>query len=214
MADGAEPEPYSAEYYRMSRPESGTRGVVDRVRDTYIRRIIAGRVPGGRLLDVGCGLGLFLQRMADRFELYGIDVSEYAVARASVRLPGAHIASGSLTEGIPFAGTFDVVTAINVFEHLADPSAGLAAVRSRLRRGGLFVAHLPTIGNRVQARIYAGSYDKDPTHIYRPSGKAFSRLVEQHGFVTVASSFAPFVGARLWRALPWHPAFLGAYRAV
>jgi SAM-dependent methyltransferase len=205
---------YSADYYRMSRSEAGTKGLVDRVRDAYIRRLILRRVPGGRLLDVGCGLGLFLERMAADFELYGIDISEYGIAEAAIRLPDARLAVGSLTEPLPFDVTFDVVTAINIVEHLADPAAGLDAVRARLRPGGLFVAHLPTIGNAVQARLYAGSYAKDPTHIYRPSGAEFCRLAERHGFVTSTSSYAPFVGAPVWRRLPWHPAFLAVFRAV
>ncbi|MBN9610874.1 MAG: hypothetical protein BGO26_00990 [Actinobacteria bacterium 69-20] len=211
MASG---ETYSEEYYRFSRPEAGAKGVVDKVRDGYIRRQILRRVPRGRLLDVGCGLGLFLETMAGEFELYGIDLSPYAVERAARRLPAAVLRVGSLTDGLPFEEMFDVVTAINIFEHLDDPAAGLDAVRARLRVGGLLVAHLPTIGNRVQARLYSGSYAADPTHVYRPSGREFSALAAQHGFSCVSSSFAPFVGAALWRALPWHPAFLGVYRVV
>lgn len=211
MADG---ETYSAEYYRFSRSQAGAKGVVDRVRDEYIRRQILRRVPRGRLLDVGCGLGLFLGTMAREFELYGIDLSSYAIDEAGRRLPGAHLAVGSLTDSLPFSETFDVVTAINIFEHLDDPGAGLDAVHARVRRGGLLVAHLPTIGNRVQARLYAASYAADPTHVYRPSGREFSALAARHGFACVASSFAPFVGGPLWRAVPWHPAFLGVYRAV
>lgn len=211
MASG---EAYSEEYYRFSRPQVGAKGVVDRVRDGYIRRQILTRVRGGRLLDVGCGLGLFLETMAPEFELYGMDLSPYAIDEAARRLPGARLAVGSLTEGLPFDDTFDVVTAINIFEHLEDPATGLDVVHGRLRAGGLLVAHLPTIGNRVQARLYAGSYAADPTHIYRPSGREFSALAAQHGFSCVTSSFAPFVGGALWRAVPWHPAFLGVYRAV
>lgn len=211
MASG---EAYSEEYYRFSRPQAGAKGIVDRVRDGYIRRQILRRVRSGRLLDVGCGLGLFLETMAPEFELYGVDLSPYAVREAARRLPTARLEVASLTAGLPFDGTFDVVTAINIFEHLEDPAAGLDAVRGRLRTGGLLVAHLPTIGNRVQARLYAGSYAADPTHIYRPSGRAFSALATHHGFACITASFAPFVGGALWRAIPWHPAFLGVYRAV
>ncbi len=211
MASG---EAYSEEYYQFSRPEAGAKGFVDRVRDGYIRRQILRRVPGGRLLDVGCGLGLFLETMRGEFELYGVDLSEYAVGQAGRRLPDARLTVGSLTDGLPFDEIFDVVTAINIFEHLEQPGAGLAAVRAALRPGGLLVVHLPTIGNRLQAKLYAGSYAADPTHIYRPSGRQFSTLAERHGFATVSFSFAPFVGGAVWRALPWHPAFLGVYRAV
>lgn len=211
MASG---ETYSEDYYHFSRPEAGAKGFVDRVRDGYIRRQILRRVRGGRLLDVGCGLGLFLQTMRPEFELYGMDLSEYAIGEAAKRVPGAQLAVGSLTEALPFEVEFDVVTAINIFEHLDDPAAGLDTVRARLRPGGLLVAHLPTIGNRLQARLYAGSYAADPTHVYRPSGREFSTLATRHGFSVQSYSFAPFVGGPLWRALPWHPAFLGVYRAV
>lgn len=210
MATG---ETYSEEYYHFSRPEAGAKNIVDRVRDGYIRRQILRRVPGGRLLDVGCGLGLFLETMTTEFVTYGIDLSPFAIETARTRLPDSRLEVGSLTDGLPFDEVFDVVTAINIFEHLEDPAAGLDAVHRRLRPGGLLVAHLPTIGNRLQAKIYAGSYAADPTHIYRPSGREFSQLAERHGFRTVSATFAPFVGGALWRALPWHPAFLGVYRA-
>lgn len=207
-------ETYSEEYYHFSRPESGAKGFVDKVRDGYIRRQILRRVPKGRLLDVGCGLGLFLETMRNEFAPHGIDLSPYAIDQAQRRIPEATLAVGSLTDGLAFDEPFDAVTAINIFEHLEDPGVGLDAVRSVLRPGGLLVAHLPTIGNRLQAKLYAGSYAADPTHIYRPSGREFCALAEGCGFATVTYSFAPFVGGPLWRALPWHPAFLGVFKAV
>lgn len=214
MPDGGE---YAEDYYAMSRSEQGAKGVVDRVRDSFIRRQVLRRVPGGRLLDVGCGLGLFLEAMQPEFAPYGVDISDYAVAECARRLPQSHVRVASLLDGLPddgsFAGEFDVITAINIVEHLEDPWAGVAAVRERLRTGGLFVVHLPTIGNRVQARLYAGSYDQDPTHIYRPSARAVSALVEAAGFTQEFGTHAPFVLAPLWRALPFHPAYLGIYRA-
>lgn len=214
MPEGGE---YAEDYYAMSRSEQGAKGLVDRVRDSFIRRQVLRRVPGGRLLDVGCGLGLFLEAMQPEFAPYGVDISSYAVAECARRLPQAQVRVASLLDGLPddgaFAGEFDVITAINIVEHLEDPWAGVAAVRDRLRVGGLFVVHLPTIGNRVQQRLYAGGYDQDPTHIYRPSARAVSALVEAAGFAQEFGTHAPFVLAPLWRALPFHPAYLGIYRA-
>lgn len=209
---------YSQEYFAMSRSGEGAKGLVDTVRDRFIRRQVLRRVPGGRLLDVGSGLGLFMETMHPQFHLHGVDISAHAVEAASTRLPHAHHRVASLLEGLPddgpFAEPFDVISAINVVEHLEDPAAGVKAIRERLRPGGLFVMHLPTIGNRVQARLYAGSYAHDPTHIYRPSAAQVSALVEGAGFRQEFGTFAPFVAAPLWRALPWHPAYLGIYRAV
>lgn len=211
MAQGHE---YSDSYYEFSRPESGVKSKVDTLRDSLIRTQVLKRVPGGKLLDVGCGIGMFLQTMADDFQLWGLDISEYAISRYHERLPSATLASGSLSDGIPWEVTYDVITAINIFEHLDEPLAAAHVVRRHLRPGGLLVAHLPTIGNALQARLYRGSYDQDPTHIYRPSGPAFTRLIESAGFRTVWSAYAPFVGAPLMKRVPAHPAFMAVFEAT
>ena len=87
-------------------------------------------------------------------------------------------------------------------------------IRAQLAPGGLFVAHLPTIGNRMQARLYQGSYDQDPTHIYRPAGREFRALTEGAGFKTVFETYSPFFFAPLWRAIPFHPAYLALFQAI
>lgn len=211
MPEGHE---YAEDYYDFSRPESGIKSKVDTIRDSFIRRQIITRVSSGALLDVGCGIGLFLEAMDRDFDLYGVDISDYAIKVCGRRLPQARLAVGSLIEGLPFERTFDVITAINVMEHLEDPRGAAAVVRSRLRRGGLFVTHLPTIGNRLQARLYKGSYDQDPTHIYRPSGPAYQRLVASAGFRCTFQTYAPFVGAPIWRVLKVHPAHIAIFEAV
>lgn len=209
MSDGSS---YDDDYYAFSRPEAGLKNKVDTMRDNLIRRQVLRRVSGGRLLDVGCGIGLFLKTMSPPFEQWGMDLSEYAVAQCRERLPQAHLAVASLSDGIPFDEQFDVISAINIFEHLDRPLDAALVVRESLRPGGLLVAHLPTIGNPVQARLYRGSYDQDPTHIYRPSGTAFSDLVESAGFRTVWSAYAPFIGG-IWRWVPAHPAYLAIFGA-
>ena len=98
-----------------------------------------------------------------------------------------------------------------LIEHLRDPTAGVRTIREALVPGGLLVAHLPTINGPVSRLIYRFAYAKDPTHIYRPSGREVRQLLESSGFETVEWSFAPhkpWLGAYLG----WHPAFLAAFR--
>lgn len=204
---------YTDTYYEFSRPDSGLKQRVDNWRDALIRRQIRSRVPAGRLLDVGCGIGLFLDSMRDDFELWGLDISDYAIDCCHRRLPAATLQAGSLADGIPWEVTYDAITAINVFEHLDEPLRAAQVVRRHLRPGGLLVAHLPTIGSSLQAALYRGSYDSDPTHIYRPSGAEFTELVESAGFRTVWSAYAPFVPAPLMRRVRAHPAFMAVFEA-
>ena len=77
---------YDADYYAMSRSARGRKGLVDTLRDRYIRRHVLRFKQGGALLDIGCGLGLFLESMMPPFAGYGMDLSAYAVAETQRRL--------------------------------------------------------------------------------------------------------------------------------
>ena len=93
---------------------------------------------GRRLLDFGCGAGLFLELAYERgFEGYGVDLSQDAVAKARERPSGAHAwfgAPGDVPEIA--AGGFDVVTMWSVLAHLATPVEDLTMLRSLLSDDG------------------------------------------------------------------------------
>ena len=100
----------------------------------------------GRWLDLGCAYGFLVgEARAGGFEAVGVDVSAYALSRASTDTPDA---SGRLTrsciETLPFADeTFDVVSAFDVFEHLVDPQCALPEIRRVLRPGGALIGATP-----------------------------------------------------------------------
>src|SRR5215831_13218689 len=79
-------------------------------------------VAGARVLDVGCGSGLFPKLIAARgAKVDGLDAADGLVEIARRRAPAMTFTSGDMEE-LPYADrTFDVVTAINVFHHAADP---------------------------------------------------------------------------------------------
>ena len=93
--------------------------------------------PRTRLLDVGCGAGMFLRVAADRgADVTGIDASEGLLAHARKRVPGAPLTQGEI-ESLPYEdGSFDVVTGFNSFQFAAHPAAALAeAKRVAVDRG-------------------------------------------------------------------------------
>ena len=111
---------------------------------------------GKRVLDVGCGGGLLAESMAKLgAEVLGIDPAPENVEvaerhAAAMELPVRYLAS--TVEDLPADRTgFDVVTALEVVEHLADVPGFLAACAARVRPGGVLV--LSTL-NRT-ARSYA-----------------------------------------------------------
>jgi SAM-dependent methyltransferase len=96
-----------------------------------------------RLLDLGCGTGGMLKAFQELGEATGMDSSSFAIERARER-SRCRVEWGMLPEPIPFEPmSFDVVTALDVIEHVDDDRAALGAIHTLLRPGGLFVCTVP-----------------------------------------------------------------------
>lgn len=82
--------------------------------------------PGTTLLDLGCGTGVFARAATDRgARVTGIDLDPVAVARAAAEVPEGVFVVGDAQE--PPSWQFDVVAAVQLLMHVADPVAVLAA---------------------------------------------------------------------------------------
>lgn len=128
----------------------GYKYVVDK---TYLRNL-AGRTatfsrnlesvirflhPRGRLLDVGCFVGEFLQvAKAKGFMVHGVDPSEWAVNYAREHLD-APIWAGTLKDVPSEVEPFDVITSFDVLEHLPNPLQDCTEINRRLVSGGMFI---------------------------------------------------------------------------
>jgi 2-polyprenyl-6-hydroxyphenyl methylase / 3-demethylubiquinone-9 3-methyltransferase len=97
------------------------------------------------ILDVGCGAGLFAEPMARLGgDVLGIDPTptSIGVARRHAEETGARLAYrvATLEEIAAEPRRFDVVSAMEVVEHVADPARFVALAASLLKPGGLFLA--------------------------------------------------------------------------
>lgn len=97
---------------------------------------------GKKVLDVGCGGGLLSEGMAERgAQVTGIDLSEKALGVARLHLLESgrsvdyrHISAESLAAEMP--GSFDVVTCLEMLEHVPDPASTVAACAKLVKPGG------------------------------------------------------------------------------
>src|SRR5207247_383832 len=115
-------------------------------------------VDGGRLLDVGCGVGTFLAAARDRgFEVHGVDVSSLAVEACRRNVPGALVQMRDVVAQ-PFPRAFfDVVAMLGVLEHVASPRRLLATANDMLRPGGLLLLRTineKTVLNAIARTLY------------------------------------------------------------
>jgi 2-polyprenyl-6-hydroxyphenyl methylase / 3-demethylubiquinone-9 3-methyltransferase len=119
-------------------------------RDMIVRRFkleapAGAPLAGVELLDIGCGAGLFTEPLARLgAEVIGVDPSPASidVARRHADETGAKVAYRVATVEALAAEErrFDVVSAMEVIEHVADPKAFVAAAASLVKPGGLFLA--------------------------------------------------------------------------
>ncbi len=115
------------------------RGNFERVLDVLRDVGLAAR---GRILDVGCGHGWFVQAAAARgYVAIGLEPDD-AIA-ATARRQGATVRSGFFPQALEPDERFDAIVFNDVFEHLPDPAGAMRAVRQRLTPGGIVLLNLP-----------------------------------------------------------------------
>ena len=115
--------------------------------DIDSRRPLEGR----SALDVGCGAGLLSEPLARMgADVTGIDAAPENVAAAAAHAEGSGLAIRYMAGELAALdlGTFDLVTCLEVIEHVADKPAFLAALADRLDPDGLLVLSTP---NRTAA---------------------------------------------------------------
>jgi SAM-dependent methyltransferase len=135
--------------------------------------------PGGRLLDVGCATGTFLQVAEGVFDAEGVEPDPGTSEQA--RAAGRRVTTGTLAELAAAAG-FDVITMFHVIEHLDSPRAALERVRALLRPGGIVVIETPTV-DCAWFRLAPGHWRQlIPDHYFFFSRPTLERLLRETGF--------------------------------
>ena len=112
---------------------------------TFSRRLnqIAKYQKPGKVLDIGCGPGFFLEAaQAKGYDAFGLDPSDYIVKVAGEKF-GDHIQKDVIETADYPADHFDLVVAFDTFEHVYHPLEWLAATRRVLKTGGLLTITTP-----------------------------------------------------------------------
>jgi 2-polyprenyl-3-methyl-5-hydroxy-6-metoxy-1,4-benzoquinol methylase len=151
----------------------------------------------GRLLDVGCGIGTFLDvAKKSGWDVQGTEVSGYAV-RYIKETYGIHVEKG-LFEQLNFPENhFDVITFWHSLEHVADPAVNLSYARTLLKDNGLMIVACPNVNNYIMYFLYRlvkgrrlalFSPDAKEQHLFHFSEATITQLAAKCGFKVIKNS--------------------------
>lgn len=152
---------------------------------------------GMTALDVGCGAGLLTEPLARMgAAVTGIDAAPENIAAAKAHAAGQGLSIDyRACEVAEVAGEFDLITAMEVIEHVTDPEAFIAALAARLAPGGLMILSTPnrtalsrlgliTIGEGL-GQIPKGTHDWDkfltPEELTALLGEAGLAVIDTRG---------------------------------
>lgn len=138
----------------------------------------------GRLLDVGCGLGFFVEvAQIHGWDATGVELNQYAVGWAREHVSDRVFHGTVATIDAP-DDHFDCVTMFDVIEHLPDPREELREIWRVLRPGGLLVLVTPDAGSIV-SRALGDSWlemKRAPEHLHFFTVEGLAALLALNGF--------------------------------
>lgn len=152
---------------------------------------LAGRA--GRVLEVGCGRGQFLEVAQERgWQACGQEFAAETVQALTKRVPGAELAHGVFPEECPFPDeSFDLLHLNHVLEHFFDPLAALDRIRSLLKPGGLLYCEVPRqsnlqtiLSNLIGRKDFAVSYFVE--HLCYFDNTSMRMALERTGFTPLS----------------------------
>lgn len=179
---------YRTEYFAPGSPQAaGAQHLAQRdIKRATARlrlRLIQELGPKGRLLDMGCGGGYFLQAAQEGgWSAVGLEPWPDS-ARQAARGRHIRVIAGRLEQPPLAARSFDLVTMLDVLEHLVNPRECLERARSLLAPGGFLMVETPNmVGWLTRLLGSRHPFVRPPEHLLYFTPSSLRLLLEQTGF--------------------------------
>jgi len=145
----------------------------------WLENLLEEHHAGGSILDVGCGDGSFLAVLSDKWNKHGIEPSKAGTELS--RKKSLDVSVGTLSSSAPYR--VDLISALDVIEHVVDPHFFIESVKEHLNANGTII--LLTGDSAAYSARVAGpqwSYLRWCGHISVFSARGLRKLLESHGF--------------------------------
>lgn len=166
----------------------GDEKIIKKNMKVYLQEILRFK-KGGKLLDVGCSLGFFLELAKEAgFETFGIDISSYALSEAQKR-GLTDLKLGELSQVDFPQNSFDVICLFDVIEHFQDPRAELSRANKLLKEDGILIietGNLKSLFARLLGKRWY--FFAPPQHLFIYGLGQLKTLLSQASFQIVHST--------------------------
>ncbi len=145
----------------------------------------------GRFLDIGCAFGFLLKRAKPYFtEIYGLDISEFAINEARKQVPSAELQVFDIEkEALPHPNDFfDLITAIDILEHTNSIKWSLEKIIPKLKDQGYLILAVP-VKDTWAGKIWHMLADKDKSHKSIPARKEILDIADRLGLTIIRKNY-------------------------
>lgn len=163
-------------------------------------KLISRFKPKGKLLDTGCGYGIFLAvAKQNGWLVWGVELSkpacEYAQSLYQLNIFNGELENANLPDQF-----FDVITIWDVLEHIPNPAKFLNQVRRTIKSDGYLALSTPNIDSMAARISRAKWWSLCPEqHLWHFNPKILGRLLSEQGFEPIICAKSPFNGPNFTR---------------
>ncbi|MBA3391991.1 MAG: class I SAM-dependent methyltransferase [Deltaproteobacteria bacterium] len=147
----------------------------------HVVAALAKHVAGGKLVEVGCAYGYFLDVARDTFDVCGVEISDHARTMCQER--GLDVVREATPEFLASHGPFDAAVMLDVLEHMQAPGEALADLHGAMRPGAQLMITTGDFGSLLsRAMGKRWRLMTPPQHLWFFSRATLTALLERQGF--------------------------------
>jgi 2-polyprenyl-3-methyl-5-hydroxy-6-metoxy-1,4-benzoquinol methylase len=174
-----------------------------------LRSIILKKQITGKILDIGCNTGAFLDVMKG-YECYGVDRSP-SYAKPAIEKYGNNIFIGSFEEYTPPDFFFDCITLQDVLDHMTDPVSSLKKCHKLLKPDGLLIVKVHDMSSfisKIMGKYFYGIIP--PEHLSYFSRTSLRTALKKTGFI---KQYSIHIGHRMFLSTVFHRLSKGNHKS-
>lgn len=157
--------------------------------DSYLKKITKiESLKNKKLLDVGCATGYLLEKAKQLgAEVHGVEYSRFASREAQKKFPNK-VFSGFLEQANYKRSFFDVITLIDVIEHVENPIKQMREVKRILKQNGLIIVVTPNLESLWSKLLKNKWTNLKEEHIFYFTPSSLQLLIKKSGFEVLFES--------------------------